>query len=68
MFFANKWKGQNLPGKILMWMREDIRHQNKAAQMHQNAEKVFTGASEEAGFYIEKESVMKRRKNSNGSF
>ena len=51
-----------------MWMREDIRHQNKAAQMHQNAEKVFAGASEEAGFYIEKESVMKRRKNSNGSF
>ncbi|HIV12712.1 MAG TPA: NADAR family protein, partial [Candidatus Pullilachnospira stercoravium] len=28
-FCANKWKGQNLLGQILMRVREEIRHQKK---------------------------------------
>lgn len=51
----DKWKGQNLLGKILMQVREDIRHQNRVDQAFQNVEKAFSGAAEEAGFYTETE-------------
>ncbi len=51
----DKWRGQNLLGKILMSVREDIRHQSKVTQAFQNVEKAFSGAAEEAGFYTETE-------------
>ena len=34
----NKWRGQNLLGKILMRVREDIRHQNKVNQIFPSEE------------------------------
>ena len=51
----DKWRGQNLLGKILMSVREDIRHQSKVTQAFQNVEKAFSGAAEEPGFYTETE-------------
>ena len=51
----DKWRGQNLLGKILMQVREDIRHQNRVAQAFQNVEKAFSGAAGEAGFHTEAE-------------
>ena len=40
-FSIDKWRGQNLLGRILMRVREDIRHQNKVNQAFQNVEKAF---------------------------
>ena len=37
----DKWRGQNLLGKILMQVREDIRHQNRVTQAFRNVEKPF---------------------------
>ena len=54
-FSIDKWRGQNLLGKILMRVREDIRHQNKVDQACQNAEQVFSGSAEAAGFHTESE-------------
>ena len=54
-YCIERWRGQNLLGKILMQVREDIRHQNKATQAFQNVEKAFSGAAEEAGFHTEAE-------------
>ena len=51
----DKWRGQNLLGRILMRVREDIRHQNKVNQAFQNAEQVFSGSAEAAGFHTESE-------------
>lgn len=34
----DKWRGQNLLGRILMRVREDIRHQNKVNQMFPSGE------------------------------
>ena len=54
-FSTDKWRGQNLLGKILMQVREDIRHRNRVTQAFQNVEKAFSGAAEVAGFYTETE-------------
>lgn len=54
-FSIDKWRGQNLLGRILMRVREDIRHQNKVNQAFQNVEKAFSGSAEAAGFHIESE-------------
>ncbi len=54
-FCIDKWRGQNRLGKVLMQVREDIRHQNKVNQAFQNAEKTFSGVAEEAGFHAETE-------------
>ena len=51
----DKWRGQNLLGRILMRVREDIRHQNKVNQAFQNAEQAFSGSAEAAGFHTESE-------------
>ena len=51
----DRWKGQNLLGKILMRVREETRHQRKVLQAFQNAENGFSGAAEEAGFHEEGE-------------
>ena len=51
----NKWRGQNLLGRILMRVREDIRNQNKVAQAFQNVEKAFSSSAEAAGFHMESE-------------
>lgn len=51
----DRWKGQNLLGKILMRVREETRHQRKVLQALQNAENGFSGAAEEAGFHEEGE-------------
>ena len=51
----DKWRGQNLLGRILMRVREDIRNQNKVTQAFQNVEKAFSGSAETAGFHIESE-------------
>lgn len=51
----DRWRGQNLLGKILMRVREDIRHQNKVARVFRNAEKAFSGEREDAGFHTESE-------------
>ena len=37
-FCVDKWRGQNLLGKILMRVREDIRYQNKVNQMFPSGE------------------------------
>ena len=44
----DKWRGQNLLGKVLMRVREDIRLQNKVTRAFQNVEKAFSGVAEEA--------------------
>ena len=49
----DKWRGQNLLGKVLMRVREDIRHQNKVDRAFQSVEKAFSGVAEDAGFYTE---------------
>lgn len=49
----DKWRGQNLLGRILMRVREDIRNQNKVTQAFQNVEKTFFGVAEGAGFHAE---------------
>lgn len=54
-FCMDRWKGQNLLGKILMRVREETRHQGKVLQALQNAENGFSGAAEEAGFHEEGE-------------
>ena len=54
-FCTDRWKGQNLLGKILMRVREETRHQRKVLQAFQNAENGFSGAAEEAGFHEEGE-------------
>ena len=54
-FSIDKWRGQNLLGRILMRVREDIRHQNKVNQAFQNVEKAFSGSAEAAGFHMESE-------------
>ena len=54
-FSIDKWRGQNLLGRILMRVREDIRHQNKVNQAFQNVEKAFSGSAEAAGFHAESE-------------
>ena len=54
-FCMDRWKGQNLLGKILMRVREETRHQRKVLQAFQNAENGFSGAAEEAGFHEEGE-------------
>lgn len=54
-FCVEKWRGQNLLGRILMRVREDIRHQNKVNQACQNVEQVFSGSAEAAGFHTESE-------------
>ena len=51
----DKWRGQNLLGKILMRVREDIRHQNKVNQACLNVEKACSGSAEAAGFHTESE-------------
>lgn len=51
----NKWRGQNLLGKILMRVREDIRNQKKVTQAFQNVEKAFSGSAEAAGFHMDSE-------------
>ncbi|MFR3529720.1 MAG: NADAR family protein [Lachnospiraceae bacterium] len=51
----DKWRGQNLLGKILMQVREDIRHQNRVTQAFRNVEKAFSGVAEDAGFHAESE-------------
>ena len=51
----DRWKGQNLLGKILMRVREETRHQRKVLQAFQNAENGFSCAAEEAGFHEEGE-------------
>lgn len=51
----DRWKGQNLLGKILMRVRGETRHQRKVLQAFQNAENGFSGAAEEAGFHEEGE-------------
>ena len=51
----DKWRGQNLLGKILMKVREDIRHQNRVTQAFRNVEKAFSGVAEDAGFHAESE-------------
>ena len=51
----DKWRGQNLLGRILMRVREDIRHQNKVNLAFQNVEKAFFGSAEAAGFHTESE-------------
>ena len=51
----DKWRGKNLLGKILMRVREDIRHQNKVNLAFQNVEKAFSGSAEAAGFHTESE-------------
>ena len=71
----DKWRGQNLLGKVLMRVREDIRHQNRVTQAFQNVGKAFLVRSEKQDFMqklnyriMRRKSVMKRRKNNNGSF
>lgn len=54
-FCMDRWKGQNLLGKILMPVREETQHQGKVLQAFQNAESEFSGAAEEAGFHEEGE-------------
>ena len=54
-FSIDKWRGQNLLGRILMRVREDIRHQNKVNLAFQNVEKAFSGSAEAAGFLTESE-------------
>ena len=54
-FCMDRWKGQNLLGKILMRVREETRHQTKVLQAFQNAENGFSGAAEGAGFHEEGE-------------
>ena len=54
-FSIDKWRGQNLLGRILMRVREGIRHQNNVNQAFQNVEKAFSGSAEAAGFHIESE-------------
>lgn len=54
-FCTDKWRGQNLLGKILMRVREDIRYRNRVTQVFQNVGKAFSGATEVAGFYTETE-------------
>ena len=54
-FCVEKWRGQNLLGRILMRVREDIRHQNKVNQACQNVEKAFSGSAEAAGFHVKSE-------------
>lgn len=54
-FCMDRWKGQNLLGKILMRVREETRHQGKVLQAFQNAENGFSGAAEKAGFHGEGE-------------
>ena len=51
----DKWKGQNLLGKVLMRVREDIRHQNRVTMAFQNVEKAFSDVAEDAGFHTEAE-------------
>ena len=51
----DKWRGQNLLGRILMRVREDIRYQNKAPHACQNVEKAFSGSAEATGFHTEAE-------------
>ena len=51
----DKWRGKNLLGKILMRVREDIRHQNKVNLAFQNVEKAFSGLAEATGFHTESE-------------
>ena len=51
----DKWRGQNLLGRILMRVREDIRNQNKVTQAFQNVEKAFSSSAEVAGFHMESE-------------
>ena len=71
----DKWRGQNLLGKVLIRVREDIRHQNRVTQAFQNVGKAFLVRSEKQDFMqklnyriMRRKSVMKRRKNNNGSF
>ena len=52
---VDKWRGQNLLGKILMRVRENIRYQNKVNQAYQNIEKAFSDSAEAAGFHTESE-------------
>ena len=52
---VERWRGQNLLGKIVMRVGEDIRHQKKVALAFQNAEKAFLTATEDADFYTESE-------------
>ena len=54
-FSIDKWRGQNLLGRILMRVREDIGHQNKVNLAFQNVEKAFSGSAEAAGFHTESE-------------
>lgn len=51
----DKWRGQNLLGRILMRVREDIRNQNKVTQAFQNIEKAFSVSAEAASFLTESE-------------
>ena len=51
----DKWRGQNLLGRILMRVREDIRYQNKVNQACKNVEKAFSDSAEAAGFLTESE-------------
>lgn len=51
----DKWRGQNLLGKVLMRVREDIRRQNKVDWAFQSVEKAFNGVAEDAGFHTEAE-------------